>query len=154
PKMTQRRTSLISLTFPWGPDLPAGLADFMLSLTARMRLIGVCSRLAERGVLVFLLVLFASEVSFAQIIPSNRRITWGGNCGVPGGIPARSNIFTTFSPGATAAQINSAIASCPSNQVVYLNAGTYNIAAINFGTHSGVTLRGAGPGQTIIKSTS
>jgi hypothetical protein len=72
---------------------------------------------------------------------------------VPGGIPNRTTIYTTLNPGATAAQINTAIANCPSNRVVYLSAGTYNVGAINLATRNGVTLRGAGPGQTIINST-
>jgi len=48
------------------------------------------------------------------------------------------------------AQINAAIQACPSGQVVYLAAGTYNIGQITFGYKSGVTLRGAGAGKTVI----
>jgi len=51
------------------------------------------------------------------------------------------------------ADINSAIAACPSGQVVFLSAGTYNIGQITFGSESGVTLRGAGAGQTVINTT-
>ena len=60
-------------------------------------------------------------------IAASRRIDWS-QAGVPGGIPNRSTICATLNPGATAAQINSAIAAC-SNGVVYLNAGTYNLSA-------------------------
>jgi len=99
--------------------------------------------------------LFGAWSASAEIIPSGRRIDWAGAAGVPGGIPARTTIYATLNPGATAAQINSAIASCPSNQVVFLNAGTYNsVGEINFRTRNGVTLRGAGPGRTIINSIS
>jgi PKD repeat protein len=95
-------------------------------------------------------VAVASE---ATIIPTGRRINWT-YCGVPGGIPARTTISKTLSPGATASQINAAIAACPSGQVVYLSAGTYNnMGAINFGSKNGITLRGAGAGKTIINST-
>ncbi len=98
-------------------------------------------------------VALVSHDLFSQIIPSSRTIEWSRNtCGVPGGIPNRTTIFTTLNPGATTAQINSAIANCPSNQVVKLNAGTYNVGTINLGTRNGVTLRGAGPGQTILNS--
>ena len=66
-----------------------------------------------------------------------------------GGIPTRTTVCATLSPGATAAQITSAIAACATGGVVQLTAGTYNLAAgITFGTTSNVTLRGAGPDQT------
>ena len=84
------------------------------------------------------------------IIAPTRMVDWS-QAGVQGGIPNRTAICATLSPGASASQINSAIASCPSNQVVYLKAGTYNLSsAIDFGGHSNVTLRGAGPNQTFI----
>ena len=77
--------------------------------------------------------------------------TWA-SAGVPGGIPTRTTIYTTLNPGATAAQIISAVKACPANQVVYLSAGTYNISPMDFGdpgpTYS--TLRGAGMGKTIL----
>ena len=84
-------------------------------------------------------------------VPSNRRIDWTYT-GVPGGIPNRTTICATFSPGATAAAITSAINAC-NNGVVFLNAGTYTAASLG-GTiqvyKSNVTLRGAGADQTIL----
>lgn len=77
--------------------------------------------------------------------------SWNGLVGVSGGIPTRTTIYQSFSPGATAAQINTALAACPDGQVVYLNAGTYNIGEIVI-TNSNTTLRGAGPTETIINS--
>jgi len=105
-------------------------------------------------VLVGVLVLSAGFTAFAQgqqtIVSPGRSVDWR-NAGVPGGIPARTTACATLSPGATAAQINSAIANCPSGQVVMLNAGTYNLSAgITFGNRSNVTLRGAGPDQTFL----
>lgn len=89
-------------------------------------------------------------------LPLNRtpgaRGSWNGLVGIPGGIPTRNTIYQTFSPGATAAQINSALASCPSNQVVFLNAGTYNLTSQLLINRNGVTLRGAGPNSTIINA--
>lgn len=100
-----------------------------------------------------LLLLFASCVVSAQnwsgILDPQRAVDWS-NKGVNGGIPTRTTVCASFNPGATAAQINSALASCPSGQVVYLNAGTYNLSAGISITHSGVTLRGAGPDQTFL----
>src|SRR4051812_21455656 len=81
--------------------------------------------------------------------------TWEGKVGVIGGIPNRTVEFTTLSPGATLAQINSAIANCPSNQVVHLTAGTYSFGGTINLNKSGVTLRGdvdaKGAPTTIIK---
>lgn len=96
-----------------------------------------------------------TNAAFGQIIPADRRVDWvpGQTVGVPGGIPNRTTIFTTLPAGATVAQINSAIAACPSNQVVQLSSGTYNISGqISFGYAKGVTLRGAGT-NTILKPT-
>jgi hypothetical protein len=91
------------------------------------------------------------SAAVASPIPPERSIDWSKS-GVPGGIPNRTTIFATFNPGATAAQINTAIQNCPSNQVVFLNAGTYNLTApLTFNRKNHVTLRGAGMGKTIIQ---
>jgi hypothetical protein len=99
------------------------------------------------------LVILLESTAFAQtqtIIAANRSIDWS-QAGIPGGIPDRTSICTTLSPGATAAQVNAAIAAC-NNGVVYLNAGTSNLSTgITFAGRDNVTLRGAGPTQTIIK---
>jgi PKD repeat protein len=89
----------------------------------------------------------------SEILPADRLYDWGAYCGVPGGIPSRTTIFRTMTATNTAAEINAAITACPAGQVIYLSAGTYSIGQINFGNKSGVTLRGAGAGQTIIHST-
>lgn len=102
------------------------------------------------------LFLFPAAIQAQQwsgILNASRAIDWS-NAGIPGGIQNRATICATLNPGATSAQINSAIANCPANQVVYLNAGTYTIASgINFNGHNKVTLRGAGPTQTILQFT-
>lgn len=90
----------------------------------------------------------ATAQAQSSVIASSRRIDWS-QAGVTGGIPSRSTVCTTLSPGASADQINSAIQNCPSGQVVKLNAGSYNIGAIII-KRSDVTLRGAGPDQTRI----
>ncbi len=87
----------------------------------------------------------------ADPLPASRRIDWTYT-GVPGGIPNRTTICATFSPGATAAAINNAISSC-NNGVILLKAGTYTSASLG-GTiklyQSNVTLRGAGADKTIL----
>ena len=102
--------------------------------------------------LFFAVVLCWSAVAHAQqwsgIIDPSRAIEWS-QAGIPGGIPNRTTICSTLNPGATAAQINTAIANCTSGQVVYLNAGTYNLSSgIIFNGKNSVTLRGAGADQT------
>ncbi len=116
-----------------------------------MRIYNLLKLFAGRRFLIFAFTLFGAQLAFCEIIPTDRRVTWAGNVGVPGGIPRRTTIFTNFTSRATAAEINAAIAICPSNQVVFLAAGTYNIGSLFMG-RNGVTLRGAGPGATIINS--
>src|SRR5207249_9101850 len=112
----------------------------------------------RKTLLLFSLILLClSTYSDAQTNPSSigiigvdRRIDWS-QAGIPGGIPTRTTICATLNPGATAAQINSAIASCPAGQVVFLTAGTYNISGgITFNGQSNVTLRGADPDKTFL----
>lgn len=106
--------------------------------------------------LLILLVFCFSGLSHAQlwsgVIAPSRAVDWSGP-GVAGGFPVRTTICQTFSPGATAAQISAALSSAAcQNKVVFLNAGTYNLAAgIDFGAGtSNVTLRGAGANQTFL----
>jgi hypothetical protein len=74
--------------------------------------------------------------------------------GVQGGIPTNTNICQTFSPGATAAQIDAAlVSSACANKVVLLNAGTYSIGALTFGHTSNVILRGSGANSTFLNFT-
>ena len=83
-------------------------------------------------------------------IGSSRRIDWS-QAGVSGGIPSRTTVCSTLSPGVSADQITAAISNCPSGQVVKLNPGTYNLSGgIVFDNKSNVTLRGAGPDQTFL----
>jgi hypothetical protein len=110
----------------------------------------------KRSPLLFLIILCYSSYSHAQawsgIIDSSRAIDWS-RAGTT--IKNRTTICATLSPGASASQISSAISSCPANQVVFLNAGTYNLSGgINFGGHNNVTLRGAGPIQTVLQFSS
>ena len=101
---------------------------------------------------VLLALLSVASLAAADPLPANRRAEWSF-AGVPGGIPNRNRVCATFSPGASAAAINSAIASC-NNGVVSLSAGTYTAASLNGVIvlyKSGVTLRGAGPDRAILQ---
>src|SRR5688572_5739283 len=101
--------------------------------------------LMKTGVFVGLLLghvsLFGSDP-----VPSSRLPyagTWQGSVGVSGGIPARSTIYVALNPGATVSQINAALANCPPDQVVFLNAGTYTLSGGILLGKDRVTLRGA-----------
>jgi hypothetical protein len=96
----------------------------------------------------------AQGVAPPEVIAASRRVDWSG-AGVAGGIPQRATgTCASFAAGATAADINAAIAACGNGGVVYLNAGTYTLnAGITFRGVSNVTLRGAGPEQTVLKFT-
>lgn len=110
-------------------------------------------RKLDWSLLINLVILISLSVPVsADIIPSSRRITWQGNVGVPGGIPNRTTICANLSSGASASQINSAISSCPSDQVVKLGSGTYSISS-SIVLKSNVTLRGNGPENTVIQYT-
>lgn len=125
----------------------------------------VRAQINKKAVAFFLTILVCSILSekvdraeaiatTSDILPADRLYDWGAYCGVPGGIPNRTTIFRTLSPGCTAAQISAALAACPSGQVVYLAAGTYSLSSITFPAGSGKTLRGAGPGQTTLRPSS
>ncbi len=89
------------------------------------------------------------------VIPSNRLIDWS-QCGVTGGIPARSTVYSTITgidnTGATDVHdsIQSALNSAENfGQTVLLPAGRYRIGSSLYATF-GTTLRGAGSGLTTI----
>jgi len=113
----------------------------------------------------FALLLSAANMS-AVLIPSTRLFNWqaGVNIGVPGGIPTNrtTTINVTSAPynadktGASdaSAAINSAISAASAGTIVYLPAGTYRLdAGISLKNRSDITLRGAGPTQTILSAT-
>ena len=106
-------------------------------------------------ILFFIILLFICNEAFAAFsLPSSRSVTWQGNAGVSGGIPARTTIYKTItSTGADQTYaIQTAINNCPSGDVVLLGSGTFYVSSLYM--KSNVTLRGAGIGTTIIKATS
>jgi len=82
------------------------------------------------------------------VIPTNRLTNWT-LAGVPGGVPEvgsanyRTTIWSNIAAGASAATINGALASCPSNEVVKLGSGTFTVSAEIQIQTSYVTLRGS-----------
>src|SRR6185436_9525151 len=99
--------------------------------------------IGRRGVMAVIALFVVVNAGFSAVVQADRQYNWYGT-GVPGGIPNVTTIFTTLNPGATAAQINTALTSCPSNAVVFLNAGTYNLGGSRINIRKdGVVLRGA-----------
>ncbi len=98
----------------------------------------------------FVFTIYSQAQIWSPILHSNQAIDWSTS-GV-GGIPARTTNCASLTSAATLAQINSALASCPSGQTVYLAAGTYSIPG-TINVPSNVTLRGAGADQTILNAT-
>ncbi len=93
--------------------------------------------------------------TYGDIIDPNRKIDWSQS-GIPGGIPNRTTICATvnassFGNGTSDAKagIQNALNNCPANQVVYLSAGKFLVNG-TLSIPSYVTLRGAGPQQTIL----
>ena len=108
-------------------------------------------------VFMMLLVAPARAQLWSGIIDPSRAVDWS-NAGT-GGFPNRTTICATlgvagqvasFAQAVSLAQINTAIASCPSGQTVLLNAGTYTLAGGIVISTPNVTLRGAGADQTIL----
>jgi len=77
-----------------------------------------------------------------------------------GGIPARTTVCatvqaSTYGNGSqdASAGIQAALDACPAGQVVALSAGTFTINSSYLGITKGISLRGAGPGKTILQKT-
>lgn len=113
-----------------------------------------------KKLLIFVAFVALSAAAQAQlwngVIASSRAINWA-NVGPSGGIPNRTIVCATIAPEGssggyvTQTDINAAIASCPSGEVVQLQAGNFYLAnGIDFAQHSNVTVRGAGADQTFI----
>jgi hypothetical protein len=123
------------------------------------------------GILQAVVTIAASTpgVAVAEIIPANRRMNWvpGVTVGVPGGIPNRTNIFVNVKTtvdsryrcagdGVTddSLRLQAAMVACPSNQVIYVPAGTYIInQRVLVQNNQHYTLRGDGQGRTIFRLT-
>jgi hypothetical protein len=91
----------------------------------------------------------------AEIITPERRTTWQGYVGIPGGIPDSSamTVYTTVPAGASLATVQAAINACPNEQVVQLSAGAYSFADFLNIDRSNCVLRGAGMDATTITFT-
>ena len=100
----------------------------------------------------------ASDHIALKLLPTDRATIWKPGMTAVGGIPTRATVCATVKPiGGTSddtSRIQAAINVCPTGQVVQLTAGNF---LINGGHYilinKGITLRGAGPGQTTLAKT-
>lgn len=104
-----------------------------------------CSLVSHEGVRA------AADTS---LLPMDRATVWNPGLNAVGGIPARNTIFRTLTPGGgdDSYAIQSALDSCPAGQVVLLSAGSFTVNSYLL-VHSGITLRGSGPGVTVLRKT-
>lgn len=100
-----------------------------------------------------------SSASVPTVLTSDRRTLWNPGLLAAGGIPERSTVCarieaSTYGNGSVESSkaIQAAINRCPEGQVVQLSAGTFLTNHYVIIT-KGVTLRGAGAGQTILRKT-
>src|SRR5262249_9483925 len=96
----------------------------------------------------------APSTQTSGIIPADRMFSWNPGMMSKGGVPNRTTICATLSPsgGNDSAAIQAELDSCPSNQVVMLNPGTFIVNNFLL-IHRPITLRGSGAGVTILKKT-
>jgi PKD repeat protein len=95
----------------------------------------------------------------SDIIPDDHLTTWNPGLNAVGGIPNRTTIFqtiqaATYANGANdaSAGIQTALDACPAGQVVLLSSGKFTVNNLLL-IHSSITLRGAGPGVTVLTKT-
>lgn len=110
----------------------------------------------ERFLLQAILILLLGESCIAQYVSSDsmRFTVWNPGLYAVGGIPIRQSIYRTLSPrgGDNTDTIQAALDACPPGMVVQLTAGSYLVNNYLLISKS-ITLRGAGPGLTILQKT-
>src|SRR5438309_1174296 len=152
-RVSKSRIRLATLALPTLSTLSSWLRRFEIGRTPNDPLqLGRGKHMRALPLALALLLLPSPALAqpWAGVLDPSRATDWTTAgvviSGVPG-IPTRTTICQTLNPGATTAQINSAISTCPAGQVVFLNAGTYSGLGY-IPMKANVTLRGAGPNQT------
>ena len=91
----------------------------------------------------------------STLLPSDRATTWQPGMMAVGGIPSRTKVCAELKPRGgeqdDAADIQRAIDDCPAGQIVQLSAGKFLISSRYLLVNKGITVRGAGPGQTVLE---
>jgi hypothetical protein len=100
-------------------------------------------------------VCVAADGAHAGALPPDRGTVWNPGLNALGGIPKRVTRCARLEPAGGHRDdhpaIQAAIDSCPVGQIVELSAGTFNLVGGKvLLLQKGITLRGAGPGRTIL----
>jgi hypothetical protein len=84
------------------------------------------------------------------LIPAERTVPWNPGLNAVGGIPNRTAVCATLSPGGgdDTSAIQNALNACPTDGVVKLSAGTFKISGQGLVVPSHRVLRGSGPTAT------
>ena len=129
-------------------------SELRSTLTARSDSLVKRIKKASSTLAVLMLVVPIGKIDAQTVIPSDRNFAWNPGMMSKGGIPNRTTVCATLSPsgGDDSAAIQAALNSCPTSQVVMLNAGTFTVNNYLL-IHSSITLRGSGAGQTILRKT-
>lgn len=90
-----------------------------------------------------------SSTFWTGILPTDRGAPWENVGAQRAAIPTYTSVQATLSAGATASQINSALASCSGGEVVELGVGTFNITDYIDNGNSGCVIRGSGYGTVL-----
>jgi Putative Ig domain len=93
--------------------------------------------------------------STTGILPADRAFPWNPGLRSMGGIPNRATVCAKVSPSGRddSDAIQAALDRCRAGEIVQLSAGTFIINSRYLLIHSSITLRGAGPGLTILSKT-
>jgi hypothetical protein len=110
---------------------------------------------AQTNTMALSIVVGPPASSTTGILPSDRAFPWNPGLRSIGGIPDRTTVCARVSPSGhdDSAAIQAALDRCPAGEVVQLSAGTFIINSRYLLVHSSITLRGAGPGVTILSKT-
>jgi hypothetical protein len=136
---------------------PARIRAFTAAMTAALGVAAVCPERTAVAAGPAQPELRRAGIDPSAFLPADRATIWNPGMG-EAGIPVRSTVCATVSPLGgehdDTARIQGAINACREGQVVQLTAGIF---IINSGRYvvlnRGVTLRGAGPGQTVLAKT-
>ena len=117
-------------------------------------------RRSLRPLAILTSLLFAVSARAAYTPADPMRFTaWNPGLNAVGGIPDRTTVFRTIEASAhgngaadASTAIQAALNACPVGQIVQLSAGTFTVNTLLL-INKGVTLRGAGPGRTILQKT-
>jgi hypothetical protein len=121
-------------SFAWGSHYYSrfhGEAHSELRSTLTARSDSLVKRLKKTSstLAVLMLVVPIGKIDAQTVIPSDRNFAWNPGMMSKGGIPNRTTVCATLSPsgGDDSAAIQAALNSCPTSQVVMLNAGTFTV---------------------------